>query len=201
MTMAQVEVGYGSGSGFRAAFSRMFGEAPSRASSAVLVAEWLETPLGPMLAVASEDGVCLLDFVDRRGLEGAVARLRRKHGAAIVPGPNRHLAQLRRELQEYFAGVRTRFDVAVVPQAGTEFQRRAWEYLRKIPYGETRTYAGQAKALGSPGAVRAAGSANGRNTLAIVVPCHRVIGSNGELTGYGGGVARKRWLLDRERRR
>jgi len=197
---AQVESGYGSGSGFRAAFARVFGAPPSEASARPLAATWIETPLGPMLAIAGDDGLCLLDFVDRRGVENAVLRLRRRLRAAVLPGTNAHLDQLRHELDEYFAGRRRSFDVALVEQSGTPFQRRAWDYLRTIPRGETRTYAEEAAAVGSRRAVRAVGSANGMNYLAIVVPCHRVIASNGELTGYGGGLARKRWLLEHESR-
>jgi AraC family transcriptional regulator of adaptative response/methylated-DNA-[protein]-cysteine methyltransferase len=193
---AQIESGYESASGFREAFAKVFGRPPARADGAALAATWLETPLGGMLAVAGDDGVRMLDFVDRRGLERAIARFR----APVVPGTNAHLEQLRRELAEYFAGTRSRFDVAVAPVRGTPFQRRAWEYLRKIPYGETRTYADEARAIGSPGAVRAVGSANGMNFVAIVVPCHRVIASDGSLAGYGGGLARKRWLLGHESR-
>ncbi len=210
---AQIESGYESASGFREAFAKVFGTSPVRAGGTTLVAGWLETPLGGMLAVAGADGVRMLDFVDppspcpsergrwegsggqAAGLECAIARLREP----VVPGANAHLEQLRRELAEYFAGTRTRFDVAVAPVRGTAFQRRAWEYLRKIPYGETRTYADEARAIGSPGAVRAVGSANGMNYVAIVVPCHRVIASDGSLAGYGGGLARKRWLLEHER--
>ncbi len=101
------------------------------------------------------------------------------------------------QLREYFAGSRTQFDLPLAP-AGTAFQLDAWTALRAIPYGETRSYTEQAAALGRPRAVRAVGSANGRNPIAIVVPCHRVVGSRGGLTGYGGGVDRKRWLLAHE---
>jgi len=191
---AQIESGYASASGFREAFAKVFGQGPAGSGAAPLLAAWLETPLGGMLAVAGDDGVRMLDFADRRGLERAIARLREP----VVPGANAHLERLRRELAEYFAGTRTRFDAAVAPPSGTPFQRRAWEYLRKIPYGETRTYADEARAIGSPGAVRAVGSANGMNYVAIVVPCHRVIASDGSLAGYGGGLARKRWLLEHE---
>ncbi len=103
------------------------------------------------------------------------------------------------QLEEYFAGSRTEFELPLAP-AGTAFQRDAWTALRAIPYGATRSYAEQAAALGRPRAIRAVGAANGRNPIAIVVPCHRVVGSRGALTGYGGGVERKEWLLGHERR-
>jgi AraC family transcriptional regulator, regulatory protein of adaptative response / methylated-DNA-[protein]-cysteine methyltransferase len=168
-----------------------------------LTAKWIETPLGRMVAIADEAGIVLVDFVDRRGLETAIQRVRRRfgdkdHPATIVPGEHPHLVALDRELGEYFAEHRTAFDVPLNP-AGTPFERRVWEQLRTIPYGQTRSYSVQAKAIGSPAAVRAVARANGMNYLSIVIPCHRVIGTDGQLVGYGGGLARKRWLLDHER--
>ncbi len=109
------------------------------------------------------------------------------------------LERARAQLLEYFAGERRSFDLPLDPR-GTAFQRRVWGALRAIPFGETRTYAALAAALGRPSASRAVGGANGRNPLSIVVPCHRVIGTNGALTGYAGGLARKEWLLGHERR-
>ena len=103
------------------------------------------------------------------------------------------------QLDEYFAGERTEFDVPLDP-VGTEFQLRAWAALRRIPYGETRSYGEQARTIGAPAAVRAVGAANGRNPISIIVPCHRVVGSNGSLTGFGGGLDAKRYLLDLEAR-
>ncbi len=108
------------------------------------------------------------------------------------------LVQARRELDEYFAGQRTDFDVPLDPQ-GTDFQRAAWEVLRTIPYATTMTYGEQARRLGDPNKARAVGAANGRNPLSIVVPCHRVIGSSGSLTGFAGGLDTKTWLLEFER--
>ncbi len=110
---------------------------------------------------------------------------------------NVHLDAAERQLGEYFAGKRRSFDLVLAPR-GTPFQMAAWEVLRTIPFGSTMTYGEQAAAMGNPRAVRAVGGANGRNPLAIVVPCHRVIGANGQLTGYASGVERKRWLLDFE---
>jgi AraC family transcriptional regulator of adaptative response/methylated-DNA-[protein]-cysteine methyltransferase len=195
---AQIETGYESASGFRTAYARIFGEAPAKGGAPPLVAERLETPLGAMVGIASDEGILLVDFLDRKGLPSAVARLRDRVGAAILPGSNPHLARLRLQLAEYFEGKRLLFDVPLVAQQGSEFQRKAWRFLSGIPCGEVRSYADEATALGSPGATRAAGSANGMNFLAIVVPCHRVVGSDGTLTGYGGGLARKQWLLEHE---
>jgi AraC family transcriptional regulator of adaptative response/methylated-DNA-[protein]-cysteine methyltransferase len=148
-----------------------------------------------MLAIAGDDGIVLLDFLDRKGLQGALRRIK----TSVVPGNHAHLDQLESELAEYFAGARRSFDVPIAP-IGTAFERRAWEFLQSIPFGQTRSYGDEARALDTPRAVRAVGRANGMNYISIVIPCHRVIGSNGELTGYGGGLARKRWLLDHERR-
>ena len=145
-------------------------------------------------------GICLLEFTDRRALEAQLATLQRRLGAVLVPGRDALLERLREELAAYFAGARREFTVPLV-EPGTPFERRVWEALLAIPYGETRSYAGLARAIGSPGASRAVGSANGRNRIAIVVPCHRVVNADGELGGYGGGLWRKRWLLDLERGR
>jgi methylated-DNA-[protein]-cysteine S-methyltransferase len=110
------------------------------------------------------------------------------------------LAGVVEQLEAYFAGSRETFDVPVA-LAGTDFQRRVWEGLLEIPYGETISYGELARRVGRPGASRAVGLANGRNPVAIIVPCHRVIGANGTMTGYGGGLDRKVWLLDHERSR
>ena len=109
------------------------------------------------------------------------------------------LIEAERQLSEYFAGKRIQFDLPLQPD-GTEFQKKVWQALRDIPFGKTRSYLAVARAVGSPDASRAVGAANGKNPLSIVVPCHRVIGSNGSLTGYGGGLPRKKWLLDHEAR-
>jgi O-6-methylguanine DNA methyltransferase len=117
----------------------------------------------------------------------------------VAPQDHPHLEKLERQLAEYFAGKRKEFTVLLHPH-GTEFEQQAWDYLRQIPYGETRTYGQQAKAIKNPAAVRAVGRANGHNDIAIVIPCHRVIGANGDLTGYASGLPRKRWLLQHEQR-
>jgi AraC family transcriptional regulator of adaptative response/methylated-DNA-[protein]-cysteine methyltransferase len=202
---AQQSAGFESPSGFREAFAKHFGvSAKDAANVQTLQMKWLTSPLGPILAIAGEKGIVLCDFMDRRSIESAIARLRKRfemneHPATISPGENRHLEKLERELKEYFAGRLKNFTVPVAP-AGTGFEQRAWEYLKTIPYAETRSYGQQAKALKAPGASRAVGRANGMNYIAIVIPCHRVIGADGKLTGYGGGVARKKWLLDHEQR-
>jgi len=192
---AAAEAGYQSLSGFRDAFSRHFGTPPGRGRRREsAVASWLRTPLGPMIAAATGKGVCLLEFTDRRMLETQLVTVRRRLGVALVPGSDDTLKQLQEEITEFFERRRRSFDVPL-DAPGTPFQERIWAELRRIPYGETRSYADIARAVGSPGAVRAVGQANGMNRIAIVLPCHRVVNSSGELGGYGGGVWRKRRLL------
>lgn len=162
------------------------------------------TPLGDMLALAVDDGLLVADFTDRKGMEREIARMRTRlgtprHPAAIVPDSKHPVLQaLREQMDAYFHRPSTVFTVPLAPNMGTAFQQRVWEVLRTIPVGTTRSYAQQAKSLGDAKAVRAVALANGRNYRAIVIPCHRVIGSDGSLTGYGGGLERKRWLLRHE---
>lgn len=194
---SQLEAGFESGSGFREAFSRLFGTSPKKANrTECLLARWIDAPLGAMLALANDDGLYLLDFVDRRGLERELERLARRF--AIVPGPHPVLDQTEREVREYFNGKRARFTLPLA-ERGTDFQRGVWDQLVRIDPGATRSYAELARILGAPKSVRAVARANGDNFRAIVIPCHRVIGSDGSLTGYGGGLARKQWLLDHEK--
>ena len=158
----------------------------------------MRSPLGPLVAGATAEGVCLLEYTDRRMLEAPLATVKRVFSGPVIPGSNRHLDLLETELAGYFAGSLRRFSVPLA-YPGTPFQRRVWEQLLLIPYGETRSYAQLAAAVGSPRAVRAVGRANGLNRIAIVIPCHRVINKNGGLCGYGGGLWRKQYLLDLER--
>jgi AraC family transcriptional regulator of adaptative response/methylated-DNA-[protein]-cysteine methyltransferase len=159
---------------------------------------WMRSPLGPLVAGATAEGVCLLEYTDRRMLEAELATVKRLYSGPVVPGSNRHLELLETELAGYFAGAVRRFSVPLA-YPGTPFQRRVWEQLIAIPYGETRSYEQLAAAVGQPRAVRAVGRANGLNRIAIVIPCHRVINKNGKLGGYGGGLPRKQYLLDLER--
>ena len=196
----QLDHGFESPSGFREAFAKVFGTAPSNARALdCLYAKWLETPLGAMLALANDDGLRLLEFVDRRGLERELAELRRRVGRRhVVPGEHPLLAQIEAELDAYFHGRSLEFKTPLRLD-GSPFQLAVWTALRAIPAGVTRSYAEIAAVIGHPAAVRAVGRANGDNALAIVVPCHRVIGADGTLTGYGGGLWRKAWLLEHER--
>lgn len=196
---AQLDVGYESSSGFRDAFSRIMGAAPSRLDTPLLKASWFDTPLGPMIAIADEDALYLLEFVDRRGLEREVERLRQRIKGAIIPGKTPPLISLEKELTSYFSGTLQDFK-RPIHLIGSSFQKRVWQALREIPWGQTRSYKEMADAIDHSRAVRATASANGANQLALIIPCHRVINTSGELGGYGGGVARKQWLLNHERR-
>jgi len=192
--------GFESASGFRDAFERIFGEPPTSArSQGGLFAERIETPLGAMLAIADDKGLRLLEFVDRRAMERELSILRRRLKTNVVPGEHRHLAAVRKQLDEYFAGKRMEFDVSLAP-VGSPFQMRAWKILQTIAPGQTRSYSWMAEKLGDPNARRAVGHANGSNMLCIIIPCHRVIRADGTLCGYGGGLWRKKWLLDHEQR-
>ena len=198
VTRAAFDSGYESLSGFHEAFRQYFGSSPTTISEAVLVhVDRIATPLGPMLVGATDEALCLLEFVDRRALPKQVERIRSRLSAAFVPGRNALVDTTAAQLQEYFEGRRRTFDLPLT-LAGTPFQQDVWEALQRIPYGETRSYGDLARALGRPTAVRAVGKANGDNALAIVVPCHRVVGADGKLVGYGGGLWRKKRLLELE---
>jgi AraC family transcriptional regulator, regulatory protein of adaptative response / methylated-DNA-[protein]-cysteine methyltransferase len=193
---AQVNNGFESASGFWDAFKRLFGAPPSRADQVdCLQARWIETPLGPMLALANQEGLHLLEFIDRRGLESEITALRKRIKYPIVPGNNGHLDQIAKELQDYFEGKDANFTVPLII-GGTPFEKEVWGKLLTIPPGKTWSYMQLAESIGNPKAVRAVGRANGRNCLGIIIPCHRVIRSDGNLCGYGGGIWRKQWLLD-----
>jgi len=192
--------GFESASGFREAFTRIFGDPPTSAKSrAPMFAERIETPLGGMIAVADDEGLRLLEFADRRATERELSILRKRLRTNIVPGEHPHLETIRSQLADYFSGRKLEFDIPLAP-VGSTFQLRAWEILRSIPVGETRSYSWMARRLGDENARRAVGRANGTNMICIVIPCHRVIRADGTLCGYGGGLWRKKWLLDHEQR-
>ena len=201
---AVFDSGFDSHSGFRTAFARLFGKPPGQVhkndttnGDCVRLA-WMETPRGPMVAGATSEGICLLEFSDRRMLETQFEKIRRRFPVPMIPGESDHLSQLRAELAEYFAGSRRDFMVPLI-YPGTEFEHRVWSELLAIPYGETRSYQDIARTLEQTGASRAVGRANGMNRIAILIPCHRVVNQNGELGGYGGGLWRKRILLEMEK--
>ncbi len=200
VVQSQHNSGYESASGFWSSFRQVFGETASQGSYVHAVrAKWLESPLGGMLALADDDGLHLLEFVDRRALETEITSLRRRLKCAVVPGEHALLTQIECELTEYFAGRQAKWRTPLLPH-GSPFEHQVWDQLQAIPPGHTRSYGEIAEHIGRPAAVRAVGRANGKNCLAIVIPCHRVIGADGKLTGYGGGLWRKQWLLDHERK-
>jgi AraC family transcriptional regulator, regulatory protein of adaptative response / methylated-DNA-[protein]-cysteine methyltransferase len=197
---AAFESGYESLSGFTESFKKMTGFSPNQSHRQELITiTRILTPLGPMLAGATEQGICLLEFIDRKMLETQLRRLNTLLNAKCVSGTHSHFDALDLQLKEYFSGTRTTFELSLV-LPGTHFQQSVWEGLQTIPYGTTRSYQQLAGLLGIPNAVRAVARANGDNRIAIIIPCHRVIGKNGKLTGYGGGLWRKEYLLDHESR-
>ena len=157
----------------------------------------IDTPIGEMIAGATDTHLVVLEFARRRTLDTQLERLTRTTGFNLERGDSRIVRQLRGELAEYFRGERKEFTVPIDAR-GTPFQMRVWAALRQIPTGTTTSYARLAASVGQPAAVRAVGKANGDNPIAILIPCHRVIGSDGSLTGYGGGLWRKKKLLDLE---
>lgn len=193
------ENGFESLSGFNDAVRRIAGHPPAKArASAVVHLTRIPTPLGPMLAGSTEEALCLLEFADRRMLETQLKRVAQQLSAILVPGETPVTARVADELGAYFAGNLRAFSIPLEP-AGTPFQQEVWAELRTIPYGETRSYGEQARRIGKPDSVRAVARANGDNRIAIIIPCHRVIGADGKLTGYGGGLWRKQRLLELER--
>ncbi|MEB2774378.1 methylated-DNA--[protein]-cysteine S-methyltransferase [Algoriphagus sp. D3-2-R+10] len=199
-THAAFDSGYESLSGFNYTFKKLVGDSPQKSLDRNII--WisrLTTPLGPMFMCATETGICLLEFVDRRMLETEFKDLQRLLNATILTGENEHIKQGIEEIIAYFEGRIQQFNVKL-HTPGTDFQNKVWDCLQEINYGSTTTYLHQARKMNHPKAVRAVASANGRNRVSIIIPCHRVIGKDGKLTGYGGGIERKKWLIEHEKR-
>ena len=195
------DAGFESLSGFRDAFSKVFGEPAGKADRAQGIhLGWVETPIGPMIAGSRAGALVLLEFTNRRMMEAQIETLKKRFKTGFVPEDDHVIQKTRRELEEYFAGKRSRFSIPL-DFPGTPFETKVWKGLLEIPYGETRSYEDLARVTGSKGAVRAVGSANGRNRIAIVIPCHRVVNKSGALGGYGGGLWRKQALLNLEQGR
>ncbi|MFV0409349.1 MAG: bifunctional transcriptional activator/DNA repair enzyme AdaA [Paracoccus sp. (in: a-proteobacteria)] len=184
--------GYDSLSGFNDSWQKIFGQPPSGLQKKNIInIIRFSAPLGPMFACATKQGLCLLEFTDRRALETEFQDLCKRLNGVILPGENTYLTQAQQQIAEYFTKGRTNFNIPL-HCPGSHFQQSVWQALQQIPYGEVRSYKEQAIFLGNPKAVRAVANANGHNRIAIIIPCHRVIGSNGQLTGYAGGLARKK---------
>ncbi len=192
------EHGYESLSGFGYTYKKLLGKSPNNSTKEnIVLISRMTTPLGPMFICATEEGVCLLEFVDRRMLETEFKDVQKLLKAKILIGENSHIKQAKKEITEYFNGKRKSFDVKL-QMLGTAFQHSVWNNLLEIPFGQKTTYSELAEKINNPKAVRAVGTANGFNRIAIIVPCHRVVGKDGKLTGYGGGLERKAWLLKHE---
>jgi len=193
--------GFESLSGFNEAVRKLAGDSPGRTrDSAIVHLTRTLTPLGPVVLGATNAGLCLLEFADRPMLETQLKRVQKALHAVMVPGETAISHHAAAELSAYLEGTLHAFTVPL-QTCGTAFQESVWAELRTIPYGETRSYSEQAQRIGRPEAVRAVARANGDNRISIMIPCHRVIGADGKLTGYGGGLWRKRRLLELERER
>lgn len=199
-THTAFDAGYESLSGFGYTFKKIIGKSPQNSlHKNIILIDRLTTPLGPMFVCATENGICLLEFVDRKMLESEFKDLQKRLNAQIITGENQYIKQVKKEITEYFEGKRKVFDVKL-ETPGTDFQNIVWNYLQTIPYGTTTTYQQQAEGINKSKAVRAVASANGYNRISIIIPCHRVIGKNGKMTGYGGGIERKKWLITHEQK-
>lgn len=199
VTDVAYDLGYDSLSGFNSMFKNIIGASPQKSKDKRIVnIAHIETDLGMMIAAATDKGICMFEFADYKLLELELRQLAASFKAPLVEGDNPHFNTLREQLEQYFKGERKSFDIPL-DLVGTEFQKKAWLGLLQIPYGCTTTYAKQAELLGKPSAVRAVANANGKNKISIILPCHRVIGADGTLTGYGGGIWRKKKLLEFEK--
>jgi AraC family transcriptional regulator of adaptative response/methylated-DNA-[protein]-cysteine methyltransferase len=158
----------------------------------------LDTPIGRMIAIADDCALLLLEFTERPKFQTKLNRIQKFTKATVEPGTNAVLESVVAEVKSYFAGTLREFQIPL-KLFGTEFQKSMWQQLQQIPYGNTRSYCEQANAVGKSTAHRAVGNANGANQISIIIPCHRVINSSGALGGYGGGLDRKKWLLDHEK--
>jgi AraC family transcriptional regulator of adaptative response/methylated-DNA-[protein]-cysteine methyltransferase len=200
VTGAAFDSGYGSLSGFNNMFKNIIGVSAQKSKGKRIVNfTYIETDLGMMIAAASDKGICMFEFADYKLLELELRQLANSFKAPLVQGGNPHFDTLKKLLEQYFAGQRRDFDIPL-DLVGTAFQKQVWLSLLKIPYGCTTTYSKQAELLGKPSAVRVVANANGKNKISIILPCHRVIGADGTLTGYGGGIWRKKKLLELEKK-
>ncbi len=196
---AQLDAGFDSPSGFRSAFAKLLGQAPgSFTGQEQLLADWIDTPLGSMIAVSDVTSLHLLEFMDRKALPTELKKLRQSARSEIGLGRYEPTEEIAAELKSYFAGQSAEFNTPLALH-GSAFTQRVWQALRNIPAGHTRSYRDIARDIQQPTAVRAVARANGANQIALVIPCHRVIGADGSLTGYGGGLWRKQKLIELER--
>ena len=199
VTDAAYDAGYESLSGFADSFKKITGSSPSASKEKIaFFVRKIVTPIGDLVAISFDDGLCFLEFNESNIPENEILKLKNNEDIILVEGEHPILSKLELQLQEYFEGDRKDFEIQLHVE-GTEFQKSVWSGLTKIPYGTTRSYKEQSIALNNPKAIRAVASANGQNKIAILIPCHRVIGGDGSLTGYAGGLWRKKFLLDLEK--
>lgn len=200
VTASAFDSGYESLSGFGYSFKNMLDISPRKVNSMNLIyLNRFSTPLGPMYACSTSKGICLLEFTDRKMLETEFKELTKLVRAKIIVGKNLYLKEVEKQVLEYFRGERYVFDIPI-DAPGTDFQKEVWDKLKDIPFGSTLSYQEMANSLNRPKAVRAVANANGHNRISIIIPCHRIIGSDNSLVGYGGGLPRKKWLLEHERK-
>lgn len=199
VTDVACDSGYESLSGFNNMFKNIIGSSPQKSKDKRIInMTRIETDLGVMIAAATDKGICMFEFADYKLLDLELKQLTATFKAPLVQGNNPLFDTLKEQLEQYFKGERCDFDIPL-DLAGTEFQKQVWLSLLQIPYGCTTSYAKQAELLGRPSSVRAVANANGKNKISIILPCHRIIGADGSLTGYGGGIWRKKKLLELER--
>lgn len=196
VTTSAFKHGYESLSGFNSTFKNLTGFSPGKMGQMITINR-ITTPLGPMMIGVVDEGLCLLEFTDRKMLETQLATVKKRFKAELVTGKHPMIEKVSAQLHEYFEGQRKDFEIPLIVP-GTDFQQKVWNALLEIPYGTTRSYKQQADVVGDVKAVRAVARANGENRISIVIPCHRIIGSDGSIVGYGGGIHRKQWLLKHE---
>ena len=185
----------------REAFFQMIETFPSQTRyGPILKTAWIETPLGSMITIADDKALYFLGFFCSRAVERQIQYLKKKTRSAMILGYTNPIYAIEEELQSYFTGSLKEFKTPLF-LLGTAFQKEVWQVLKNIPYGKTLSYSELASAVGNPSACRAVAQANGTNQFSIVIPCHRVINKDGQIGGYGGGIGRKKWLLDHEKQR
>lgn len=195
---AQITEGFESPDAFQEAFGKLLGQAPgSLSKKPLLLVDWISSPLGPLIAVTDNTQLHLLEFLDRKALPGEFKKLMSYAKGQIGFGRTQVTDQVQEELDRYFLGEDGTFQTRLAMH-GSSFTKDVWRELTRIPAGELRSYSDLARVLGRPDAVRAVARANGANQIAIIIPCHRVIGADGSLTGYGGGLWRKQKLIEVE---
>lgn len=199
ITHAAFESGYESLSGFNESYRSLFGESASKSKNrSVINVLRFSSPIGSIIACATEKGLCFLGFIGQKKIEKQLDEIQNQFNAIILPGKNVHLTKAKKEIDEYFNAERKIFSVTL-DIVGSDFRKEVWNELLTIPYGKTTSYKEQSMAMNKIKAVRAVASANGANKISLIIPCHRVIGSNGTLTGYASGLHKKSWLLNFEK--